>query len=159
MSTYSSQNTPVFNLEVLTGNPGLLAQICLNLLAVSPEISTPFKDAFKEFAPAIASQIESLSQNPNCTCSTDVISFINLNIADSAQFLFNFVTTNGLESFVVGLISVTIPQLKNLAGKVAKTTIAEWPQFAEKINNPSSYVFYKNFSVVKEGNDIYVFFL
>jgi hypothetical protein len=159
MSTYSVPSTPTFNLEALTSNPGLLAQICLNLLAVSPEISTPFKDAFKTFAPAITSQIESLSQNPNCTCSADVVSFIDLNIADTAQFLFNFVSTNGLESFVEGLISVTIPQLKSIAGKIAKTTIAEWPQFAEKINNPNSYIYYKSFSVVKEGNDIYVFFL
>jgi hypothetical protein len=156
--TIAAPNSDI-SLETFTLNPNLLIQVCLNLLAVSSEISTPFKEAFKVFAPTIAVQIETLSGNPNCTCKKDVAQFVGLKIADTAQFLFDYINTKNLQSFIAGLISVTIPQVKNIAGKVAKTTIAEWPEFAEKINNPTSYITYRNFSVVKEGNDVYVFFL
>jgi hypothetical protein len=81
-----SQSTAEITLESFTQNPGLLIQVSLNLLAVSAEISAPFKEAFKAFAPAISVQIETLSGNPNCTCSKDVIEFINLNIAKSINF-------------------------------------------------------------------------
>lgn len=50
-----------------------------------------------------------------------------------------------------------IPEELKLTGKIAKTNMKEWKQFAEEIKTAG--LRHNGFSVIKEGDDLLVFFL
>jgi len=115
-----------------------------------------FKDEFIKFAPKISSEIESAYGNPTCSCRDTIIQFINENSDDFLNFLYTYlIENNKIISFVDILLK--IPNYVSLIGKVIKTSISEWENFSKTLREENSY--FNFFSVVKEKDDILVFFL
>ena len=115
-----------------------------------------FKDQFIKFAPQISTEIESAYGNPTCSCHDVIIQFINENSDDFLNFLYTYlIENNKIISFVDILLK--IPTYVSLIGKVIKTSISEWENFSKTLKEENSY--FNFFSVVKEKDDILVFFL
>jgi hypothetical protein len=115
-----------------------------------------FKDKFINFAPQIRSEIESASQNPSCSCKKKIVDFIDENTDTYLNFLYNFlIDNNSLYEFIL-----EIQQIKDyilLTGKILKTSISEWEDFSLELEKQNAQ--FRSFSIVKEGDDILVFFL
>jgi hypothetical protein len=115
-----------------------------------------FKDEFIKFSPENEADIQSASVNKNCSCRNKIINFINNNKEKFNDFLYDFLIRNDLLiSFIEYLNSS--PVYKNYSGKVAKTSISEWENFTQNIIKDNAS--FRNFSVIKDGDDILVFFL
>jgi hypothetical protein len=118
--------------------------------------SSQFKENFKQFAPNISSEIESASTNANCSCKHAIISFINERKDIFNEFLYNFLVLYDLLKTFKGYLD-SLPIYKSLSGKIAKTKMSEWSEFSN--NLIKDYAIFKSFSVVKDGDDLLVFFL
>jgi hypothetical protein len=115
-----------------------------------------FKQEFLNFAPSISSEIESASVNLNCSCKGKIIDYIQDNADSYLSFLYNFlITKNLLVDFIEHMNSIVI--YKNYSGKVAKTKISEWQNFATSLAEDNAS--FKTFSILREGEDVLVFFL
>jgi hypothetical protein len=128
---------------------------------IKPEYGTEFKEAFKSLAAVISSDIDSASLNPNCECTAKITSYIVLYKLECISFLVNYLNNleNGIQ--VLEEIKTKIEQVNSIAipygGRVAKTSISEWRNFHAQIEAENGY--FKQFSVVKDGDDILVLFL
>ena len=148
------------NLEYYTNHPNL-SLIFIEL--IKPKYGNEFKIKFQEFADQIKNDIESASMDSSCSCVSRVKNYINLNKENSAKFLYSYGEQSErlvlLESIAVELEKPPADSLAPMdyRGKVAKTTLSEWPNFYKTIQTERGI--YRSFSVVKEGEDIYVFFL
>jgi hypothetical protein len=115
-----------------------------------------FKYNFIEFAPNIRSEIESASQNPSCSCKKKIVDFIDENTETYLNFLYNFLVDNNLlYEFII-----EINQIKDyilLTGKILKTSVSDWQDFCLELEKQNAQ--FRSFSILKEGNDILVFFL
>jgi hypothetical protein len=132
----------------------LLPSVILSLLTVN----SVFKDIFKTAAPDIAADIESASTNPNCTCRSKVITYITMNATAVGALLYHFAVDNDLLINIKALFeSVVSPVGLTASGRVAKTTIADWPNFVQGINQAN--LSFKHMSTSIVGDDVYVFFL
>lgn len=112
-----------------------------------------FLNAFIKFAPSIESDIRSASINKDCSCRNVVINYVNDHKNDVIDFLLEFSKKNEIE-YDLRTSSYVNPFI---GGKVAKTTINDWKDFCNKLNEAGAT--FKGFSVVKEGDDLYVFFI
>jgi hypothetical protein len=123
-----------------------------------PEIKESLKNALQVFAPTMYADIESAALNPGCTCIERVKSYIYLNADDAAVFLYNYITQNNYEDLFTSLIEThRQSSSKNyLRGKILKTNINKWNEFFTTIDQTSVFTY---FTVTKEGDDLYVFFL
>ena len=128
---------------------------------IKPEYGSNFKEAFKNFANVISSDIDSASVNFNCDCAVRITSYIILNKLESVSFLVSYLNNidNGnnileeLKAKIESVNSIAIPY----GGRIAKTSIKDWKNFHAQIEAENGY--YKSFSIVKDGDDILVFFL
>ena len=120
-------------------------------------LKSDFKNEFQKIAPEIYADLESAFLNPNCSCITKIKLFVKNNKEQFAEFLLKFVEQY---SSAEDLQDKLINRAKNskqiyLGGSVLKTSVSSWKEFFNKINGAS----YRSFSVVKENDDLYVFFL
>lgn len=112
-----------------------------------------FLENFIKLAPSIESDIRSASINKDCSCRDVVINYVEDNKNEIVEFLLDFSKTHKIE-YDLKTSSYVNPFI---GGKVAKTTIKEWKEFCNKLNEVG--VTFKGFSVAKEGDDLYVFFI
>jgi len=136
-------------------NSPVLGQVILNLIAAD----SSFKDALKATASPIAADIESASTNPNCSCRNKVLTYINLNTATVGLFLYNFAIAHNILQNVENIFNTTTPPITGqpASGRVAKTTIKNWPEFAKGVQQAN--LSFKHMSTSIVGEDVYVFFL
>lgn len=118
-----------------------------------------FKELLKQAAPAIIADIESASVNPECSCRDRVALYVKENAEVIGALLFKYAEENGrLETVKHILNSAPEPsKAVNVSGKVAKTTINDWPAFAESVSRANMN--FRQFSTSIVGDDVYVFFL
>jgi hypothetical protein len=147
-------------LDYYTNHPNLSL---IFLEFIKPKYGNEFKIRFQEFGKQIQSDIETASLDPSCSCVLRVKNYINLNKENSAKFLFEYCN----ETDRITLLETIASEMEKVSeqtfsaidyrGKVAKTKLNEWPEFYKTIQLEKAV--YRSFSVVKEGEDIYVFFL
>ena len=131
---------------------------------IKPVHAFNFKDKFKEFAPEISNEIEGASLDPLCTCVNRIKSYVkNEKPLECLSFLASFVNENNLQEFLDLTVNIIYTEKNNNAprisygGRIAKTTISEWKNFHAQIEAENGH--FKNFSVIRDGDDILVFFL
>jgi hypothetical protein len=131
-----------------------LGTVILQLLTVD----STFKDQFKQTAPSIAADIESASTNPNCTCRTKVATYVSMHADTISAFLYQYLTDNNMLGNIENLFNMAqTASLQPITGRVAKTSIKDWPEFTKNINQ-SNFSF-KHMSTSIVGEDVYVFFM
>jgi len=114
-----------------------------------------FQKEFIKLAPSIEADIKSSALNRECSCTVKVKNFIRDHKDECISFLRNMVESSIITEIDFELLNKEYRVLV-VAGKVAKTSIKDWPEF---INNlEESNATYKGMHVVKENDDIYVFF-
>ena len=123
-------------------------------ILTNPHLKNEFKALFQERVPSMYADIESLFANPNCSCAAKVRNYAIENKEEVAGVIFDFFTSKdaAIEAYLSDFektVSAT------LSGKVLKTTIDKWGLFYEEIKRHN----FKSFSVAKEGEDLFVFFL
>lgn len=120
------------------------------------ERNDPFKQKLIALIPELESDIESASKNENCSCKNSIISYINDNKDSYLEFLYDFLILDGTFSdYIVTLENYDL--FFDYSGKIAKTSIQEWSDFSKQIKKENAV--YNGFSVIKDGNDLLVFFL
>ena len=113
-----------------------------------------FQKKLIEAFPEIESDIRSSSINSNCSCRQKVIDTIWSNMEKVTSIL--------MECYNSGTITFNLKDIEekykkeDISGKVAKTSIKEWPNFIDNLKK-GKYE-YSAFHLVKENDDIFVFF-
>lgn len=147
-------------LDYYTNHPNL-AGIFLEL--IKPKYGNEFKVKFQEAAEMMQTDIESASLDSNCSCTNRIKNFINVKKEYWANFLLNYAQETNRQTIIeaIGAEMEKVFDASTIGidyrGKVAKTTLNEWPLFYKTLQSERGI--YRSFSVVKEGDDIYVFFL
>lgn len=117
--------------------------------------SENFRKEFIQFAPELEADIISASVNDNCSCKGRIKEYIDANKEKSVDFILNYELNNNV------VFDLNKVQKKNtyvqFSGRVAKTKLEDWKEFALAVKEENAV--YSNFSIVKEGDDILVFFL
>ncbi len=135
-------------------NSKSLSSVVISLLSIDES----FKNELKVIAPSIAADIESAATNPNCTCRNKVVNYVIMNAAQIGAFLYNFAEkTNTLLNLKHMFLTATPPEGPTASGRVAKTTIKEWPEFVKKLTNEN--IQFRQLSTSIVGEDVYVFFI
>jgi hypothetical protein len=104
--------------------------------------------------PEIESDIRSSAIKKNCSCTQKVIDYVWSNLEKTVSIL--------LDCYNEGIVNFDLVQIEQkykkeeISGKVAKTSIKEWPNFLENLKK-GNYE-YSSFHLVKENDDVYVFF-
>ena len=144
--------------EFLLSYPEILEEIPAILLThENKELRLKFKKFFQIKYSNLYADIESLVINgPDCSCNRKIKNYINEDLSKLAETIIEFFSEEQeieldelFSSIELELIS------ESISGKVFKTSIKKWPEFAEEISQHQ----YNSFSVVKEGEDLFVFFL
>lgn len=121
-------------------------------------IDSSFKDSLKKEALSIASDIESAATNPNCTCRNKVVNYVIMNSTQVGALVYDFAQkTNTMENVKQLFLTSTPPEGPNVSGRVAKTTIKDWTEFAKKVIDENLRFRHMSTSIV--GEEVYVFFL
>jgi hypothetical protein len=135
----------------------ILGHVILKLISQYPL----FKDEFKNNAPSIAADIESAATNPNCSCRGKVLTYIKENNNTVGAFLYSYTIINNVlpevEMIFEETSSLLATRTQPATGRVAKTTIKNWPDFAKGLNEAGFTFNHMSTSIV--GDDVYVFFL
>jgi hypothetical protein len=138
--------------EIISSN--LLPSVVLSLLTVN----STFKDMFKVAAPNITADIESASTNPTCTCRTKVATYVTVNASAVGTLLYQFAVDNNILVNIKSLFNTAEPPVGPTAeGRVAKTSIKDWPEFVRGLKQAN--LNFKHMSTSIVGDDVYVFFL
>jgi hypothetical protein len=141
--------------EIIKTNPKALSGLSLTLLS-DKVFGQLYVNAFQDFAPTIKSDIASAAVTTTCTCKNRVSDYISNNIDKYSDFFINFFSSNNLLEKISELYYAYLANTPvNLSGKVAQTTVSEWENFTNKIKNHE----FQSFSVAKEGDTVYVFFI
>jgi hypothetical protein len=131
-----------------------LPAVVLNLIEVDEE----FKNELIASETAIAADIESSATNPNCSCRNKVATYVSLNNDKVGRFIYDYATRRDLVSSFEILLANTKPLAGTSAtGRVAKTSISDWPNFVRGINQANLSFDHMSTSIV--GDDVFVFFL
>jgi hypothetical protein len=126
-----------------------------SLVLDSIKENVEFKSFLIKKIPSLESDIVSASLNENCSCRQKIVDYLWSNLDNFVDIL--------IDAFNKGILSLDISSLndrykkENISGKVAKTTIKEWPSFVQNLK--SSKFEYSNFYLTKEGDDVFVFFI
>jgi hypothetical protein len=115
-----------------------------------------FKNEFINLAPQIRAEIESSFDNPSCSCKQKIVEFIDENTDLYLNFLYNYLVENNL-IFNFNQKILEVHDYVLLSGKVLKTSISDWEKFSIEIEKQNGQ--FNSFSVIKDGDDIIVFFL
>jgi hypothetical protein len=127
----------------------LLGELTINKLKTDEN----FLIEFIKFAPGIESDIRSSAVNDDCSCKDVVKAYVESNKTEYVKFLLDYAERFNTE------FDLNVSNYVNsyIGGKVAKTTINGWKDFCHKLYEMKSD--FKGFSVVKENDDVYVFFI
>jgi hypothetical protein len=118
--------------------------------------NTLFKDNFIASFPQIEADIQSASVNKDCSCKNKVFNFIDQNKDEFNDFLYDFLIKNDLFVTFIEYLN-SIPIYKDYSGKIAKTSISEWSNFTNNLINDNAQ--FRSFSLIKDGDDLLVFFI
>jgi|688.fasta_scaffold277441_2 hypothetical protein len=142
------------NTQTIEQEP-LLSKIAIKMIS-DPVFEKGFKNYLQTKIPSLYADIESAYSNPNCTCVKKLESYVESNKTEIANLIFEYSQTTevSVENYIKYYNNSESTRM-NLSGRILKTTLKNWTSFSQQINN----AVYKNFSVVKEGDDILVFFL
>ena len=136
------------------------------------KISKQFNKEFAIFMPDIENEILTFSIDQNCTCKEKIKAYILVYKNEVVDFIISFAEKNTLTEYVVSALDKLRPDYEkesleivtedfaaapSVIGKIAKTTVKDWKDFAEEVRLLKYR--YNGFSVVKEGDDLLVFFL
>jgi len=120
--------------------------------------NSTFKDIIKSAIPGQAADIESSSTNTNCSCRDRVAAFIKQNTRLVGEVLYNFTISTGAEQYVLGLFeTATLNEQKDFSGKIAQTTLKDWPDFVASVKQAKGSFTAMSTSIVDDK--VYVFFL
>jgi hypothetical protein len=114
-----------------------------------------FVTSFQTFAPTISADILSASLDSGCNCVNRIILYTELYKNESCQFLYDYATQKDLGEIIDQVIINSANVQIDLIGRIAKTSVDSWSEFATKINK----LHYNHFAVSLSGNDIFVYFL
>ncbi len=120
------------------------------------EKNSLLKESLIKYAPEISAEIESASIKKDCSCRGTMIDFLFNQKSDFLEFLYKFLVDNNLFSIYMDIFNKA-NVFKNYSGKIAKTTLNDWKDFCENVATDNAS--FRSFSVVKEGDDLFVFFL
>lgn len=113
---------------------------------------------FKEFAPEIQEKIDSYSKNPNCSCRTNIINYINENYFKVKDFVLSFLEQN--PQVKVDLQSIEnqfkVTPVRGQIFRIPKNDKAFEEFFKHTVSNKFQY---SHFSVVADGDSWAIFFL
>ena len=130
----------------------VLGPVIITLL----ETDKTFKAELLTVAGSIAADIESASTNPTCSCRDRVVRYVTGNNEIIGGLLYDYAQSNNkLDSIIDIFNTAKIASAPSISGRVAKTTIAEWPNFAKSVANLN----YRHVSTSIVGDDVFIFFL
>jgi hypothetical protein len=113
-----------------------------------------FQKLFISIAPEMASDIRSASLNKSCSCRGRIVDYVWSNL-EKIVTLITDCYDKKIITFDLNDIEKKYKK-ENISGKVAKTSIKEWPSFLENLK--TAKYDYSTFHLVKENDDIFVFF-
>jgi hypothetical protein len=121
-----------------------------------------FREDLTVLLPQLENEIITFTANADCSCKDKIKSYAIVYKDKVIELIINFVKNNNLEEYVSNLWENAVENAnvirgESLSGKVAKTTVKEWEQFAQEVSKDK--YFYRGFSIIKEGDDLLVFFL
>lgn len=121
------------------------------------KLNLNFKNEFQKIASDIYADIESAYLNPNCSCIQKIKLYVENNKEAVVDFLFEFVEKYSTNEDFLDKLTNGLKNVKQiyLGGTILKTKVSSWKEFSQKING----AIYRSFSVVKEGEDLFVYFL
>lgn len=138
-------------------------------LIKNKDIPDSFNKELEQKFPEISNELLSSSLVENCSCDKKIFAHIILKADEWVNFLHDFNSTNNISDFILEAVNKEedlVAEQKermlqenskiNLSGKIAKTSIDDWKDFSQKINETCTF---KSFSVIKDNNNILVFFL
>jgi hypothetical protein len=142
-------------MNLLLDNENVVRNYFSQLIYSSPE----FRDLLKEKYPVeLYADIESMISNgTNCSCKTRVEDFCYKNKEKLLPVLTDFIKSKSPQ------FDYFIEQTNNnfnfvmYSGKVINTTEEDWPDLYNKLNEDRAQ--FRSFSVVKDGENLKVFFL
>jgi hypothetical protein len=115
-----------------------------------------FRKILIDASPTIIADIQSAAVNENCSCKNKVSNYIQLNAASIGSLLYRYANDNSILPSVIDLFSkINAPKVL-ISGKVAETTIKDWPEFVRNLK-VSNYTF-EHMSTSIVGEKVYVFF-
>lgn len=145
----------------------------INSLMRDKKTAANFNKEFAAVMPDIENEILTYSIDENCSCREKIKAYAIVYKAELIDFIINFTTKHSLSEYIVVLYDKLKEEFEkqgqliveateegmplSVSGKIAKTTITDWKQFADEIKNLNLH--YKAFSVVKEKDELLVFFL
>jgi hypothetical protein len=121
-----------------------------------------FREDLAILFPQLENEIITFTANANCSCKDKIKSYVVVYKEKVIELVVNFIKNNNLEEYVSDLWVNAIKNANvlegvSISGKIAKTTIKDWEQFAQDMLNEKNY--FTGFAIVKEGDDLLVFFL
>jgi gas vesicle protein len=135
-----------------------LGQLFLDLIS-NLALQGKFKAQAQQEIPYLYADIESASTNPNCSCRNRIKDYVQQNKQDVSSVIFRFFESKETEfadiTSYITEFEKKIIKVVDLRGKVLKTSISQWKEFSEAIKQST----FKSFSVVKEEENLLVFFL
>jgi hypothetical protein len=138
-------------------------------LIKNKEISNTFLKEIESKFPEISNEILSSSVVENCSCDKKIDAHVLLNTDKWVDFLIDYNNIENISNHIFKIYeriqeeeAIRAQRQEeeaskiDLNGKIAKTTISDWKSFSQKI---TKNCYFKSFSVVKEGDEILVFFM
>lgn len=113
-----------------------------------------FRKDLISLRPSIESDFVSSSEDIDCTCTQKIKDDIHSNKKLYVDCFLSFLEK---EKILFDLDEYHKRKEVPFSGRVAKTRISEWKDFCEEINSMGAN--FKSFSLIKEGDDVYVFFI
>jgi hypothetical protein len=126
----------------------------IKYLLQNTEYNIKFKNYLQSNYPDIYADIESLTFNKNCSCFSKVHSYIKEKEKNVSETVNSFFKNNDLN------IETALENYKqslpvDLSGKILKTSNSKWGEFVKDIKKHD----FRSFSIYKEGDEIYVYFI
>jgi hypothetical protein len=131
-------------------------QIVTALMSLSSLSANSFTQDFITFAPYISSSIIDYANDNNSILLSNINFYLLLYKQECSNFIYNYLSANKLE-YVAEQVMASDVYVKNLSltGKVASTTVDDWFNFAQTVNQAT----FKSFSTALSGDQLLVFFM
>ena len=125
-------------------------------MIINVHLNQTFKLHIEETYPFLAEKINRVYLNPNEPTTQEIKLFVEDNKSSVLECVASFSkkTKNNTERLLDIFYETEIIRY-NLKGKILKTTTQKWPRFVYEIRN----AIFDKFSVIKQNEDVYVFFV
>lgn len=114
-----------------------------------------FQKEFINFVPSMEADIRSSSLNEDCSCTEKINKYVEDNKDRCIEFLVDMINRSVISDIDFEALNKKHRRI-SVVGKVAKTSIQDWPNFISNLDEINAV--YRNMHLVKENDDIYVFF-